>query len=295
MSYDAQQFEQIMTTVFTCRSVVKYNLVLNEEQKSDLLADIDSALEMLRSYLITGPAPETSTARPSLPQAGPPTTPTSSLLAVSIPKNEPAHGEREAQTLQALYKMYYAYLDMKQNPNINTFVTRFNDVMSAINDMQQTVENSYGRYDAYARDASLEESLQHIKMFITDLYTMFMEFIRVLSEVLQQNNVQLDTEKLSSMQNEALHVEKRLTQRDLLPLLHIYEAQRQLNARRGYIVNRVNDATALLEFLKESLHPATHKREEIVMQVYNVTKLLHELSRFLTDYERAISSLLTQM
>ncbi|GER88800.1 hypothetical protein KDW_29620 [Dictyobacter vulcani] len=47
-----QQSEQIIATIFTCRSIVRYNLTLNEPQKNDLLHDIDAALELLRSQLI---------------------------------------------------------------------------------------------------------------------------------------------------------------------------------------------------------------------------------------------------
>src|SRR5579864_4442267 len=53
MHYDAQkhraqQLEQVITTIFTCRSVVKYNLSVDEKQQEQILQDIDASLEVLR-------------------------------------------------------------------------------------------------------------------------------------------------------------------------------------------------------------------------------------------------------
>jgi hypothetical protein len=49
----AQGLEHAMSTVFACRSVVKYNMALSAEQKDELIAEIDTSLQFLRESLIT--------------------------------------------------------------------------------------------------------------------------------------------------------------------------------------------------------------------------------------------------
>src|SRR5215813_10564309 len=115
MSYEAQshdrhQLELLMTTVFTCRSVVKYGLTLGEGQKKELLADIDTSLEVLRSYLLTGPSMPTNTASLQAQPAN-----FSSVLSLSedaIVPGDVVTNNNERQILQDLYKMYHAYMSV---------------------------------------------------------------------------------------------------------------------------------------------------------------------------------------
>ena len=170
-----QQFEQIITTVFTCRSVVKYDLVLNAVQKDDLLRDIDSALDVLRSCML--PALSASTTvqvEPEQPQI--PTQQTSRLLSATPTPTAHRDETSQQQTLQALYRMYHAYLDSSQSTNINTFVQRFNEVMLALDEIQQFIEQGAGAHAHPATARPAIEQVQNIRGFIADLYYIFMEF-----------------------------------------------------------------------------------------------------------------------
>ncbi len=299
MSYEAQsdhiqQFELLMTTVFTCRSIVKYNLTVGEEQKKELLADIDTSLEVLRSYLLTDPS------KPALL----PSQPTDSSPALypvedailypvedAIVPSEHASDDNEQQMLQALYKMYHAYMNANQNNSINTFVSRFNDAMLTIQEIQRVVEHSYPANGIYTRDSTVEEPLHRVKAFVADIYYIFMEFMRVLSETLQRNNVQLDTEELSSLPGEQAVDEKLPLQPNLTNLFGAYEAHQRLSQKRGVVAARIADAAAFLEFLKEGFGSDVNQRDEILSQLNNVIRLLHDVSRLIADYEKAAATL----
>ncbi|GCE19973.1 hypothetical protein [Dictyobacter kobayashii] len=304
MSYDASrhqshQFEHIIATIFTCRSVVKYNLTLSEAQKGELLDDIDTALEALRTQLITNTSPEIeNVVVPKVQSKG---------ILVPITGTEPVAQQKEIssvdQTLQALYRMYHVYLDTQQATNIGTFVNRFNDIMTIINNLQRLIETSYGSYEAFVHQISPDDPLQRVRVFIADLYYIFMEFVRLLSEVLQQNNVHLDTEKLSSMQGEAdvqllnpyreiFEDESMEEQHNFTPLAQVYASHQQLDKVKKHLTSRVADSTAFLEFLKENIGTGTSKGDEIAIQLTNVTQLLVDMQRLLFDYERAASFLL---
>jgi hypothetical protein len=47
-----KQIEQAVTTIFTCRSIIRFNTILKEEQKQELLAEIDTTLQFVQSRLI---------------------------------------------------------------------------------------------------------------------------------------------------------------------------------------------------------------------------------------------------
>lgn len=297
--YHVQQIEQLITTVATCRGVVKYNLALNDEQKKELLTDIDQALEILRVHLINS-----QSAQP-VQQAPQPTTPTQTdALAPAFSSPGSSYGfdnlqvppsvspqSEEQQKLQALYRMYRSYLDMNQNNNISTFVTRFNEAMATINDIQHM--STPDSHSLYSRSNPIEEQLQSIRVFIADLYYIFMEFMRALSDTLQQNNVQLDTEKLRSLPGERSGaINKTLQQpQQLISLFDVYASHQKIQEKRGQLNGRIGDATAFLEFLKEGINAEANKREEILSQLNNIIRLIQELSYLLTNYEQATATI----
>lgn len=284
-SDDRQQFELLMTTLFTCRSVVKYNLTLGEEQKKDILTDIDTSLEVVRSSLLTSPSINVTTASISpLPANSPPIL---SLSEETMAPSDIVSNDNEQHILQNLYRMYHSYIDTNQDKSLTAFVSRFNDAIETIQEIQRTVEYNYQD----TRKTSIEEPFHRVKVFVADLYYIFMEFMRVVSEILQQNNVQLDTEKLNSLQGERTVDEKPPSQHDLASLCGAYEAHQRLNENRGVIAARIADATAFLEFLKEGLGTDVNRRDAFVLQLDNVIRLLHELSRLVTDYEKAAATL----
>ncbi len=272
-----QRVEQIMTTVITCRSLLKYNLSLPEEQRRDLLHDIDTSLEFLRSYLLNENSTRSSATAPQHPQ-----------LASSLPNNSDVKN-----VLQELYAMYHAYLDIHQSGNINTFVMRFNDVMSTLNEIVHLVKSQNTAYSDYTYSVPLEEPLQRIRSFVGDLYYIFMEFMRVLSNILQHYTVHPETEKLSSAQNEPEANERVLKNAHLQALAETYHLQQQLNKRKGEAANRVSSAIAFLEFLKEHRSSNMNKRDEVFAQLNAVAKLLSELLYLLKDYEKAAILLLS--
>src|SRR5690242_3207050 len=98
--HQAQPFEQIMATIFTCRSLLKYNLALNEEQKSALLADIDTSLQILQTHLISSTSVDARITSVHLSQAN-------NDVAISHEDKTTLSQEREQNTLQALYRMYH--------------------------------------------------------------------------------------------------------------------------------------------------------------------------------------------
>ena len=290
MSYEVQphhiqQFELLMATVFTCRSIVKYNLTLGEEQKKELLADIDTSLEVVRSYLLTNPSK-------TVPLSSQPADPSPVLSPVEdAAPNGNASNDNEQPMLQALYKMYHAYMSINKNNNLVTFVSRFNNVMATIQEIQRMAEHGYLANSFYARSSSIDEPLNIVKAFIADIYYAFMEFMRVLSETLQKNNVQLDTEKLSSLQGKQAVDEELPSQCNLASLLGVYEAHQQLSQKRGVAAARIVDATAFLEFLKEGLGTNVNQHDEILSQLNSVIRLLHDVSGLVTDYEKAAATL----
>src|SRR6266496_4388393 len=110
----AQGLEHAMSTVFACRSVVKYNTVLSAEQKDELIAEIDTSLQFLRESLIVH---ATEQAKPPQLQFQ------QSLMALSSPVVAQPDAQRDEQrTLQELYRIYHAYIDTQQSNNIGTFV-----------------------------------------------------------------------------------------------------------------------------------------------------------------------------
>ena len=293
--YHSQQFEHIIATIFTCRSVVKYNLTLNSEQKKELIRDIDISLEALRSHLITPPsgAPEDVSARLQSTQRD-----TSTLSETDALSSEGAQPElwAEKQTLHSLYRMYHGYLDGKQSSNVYSFMKRFNEVMSAINEIQHNIQpNSV----FHPEQDLIAQSLQRLQDFVSDLYSMFVEFIRALSDLLQENNVSLSTEELSSLhaiipplQMPAMQHEEKNHERDLTVLFQAYTTHQQLDRLKGDLTSRVREVTNFLNFLKQNVTSTASGREELIVRLNYATNLLDDMSRLLTEYERAVSTLL---
>jgi len=274
-----RQFEQVMATIFTCRSVVKYNSILSEEQKKELIADIDATLPFLRGRLAANEVTSGEKASTQSPA-------TEMHSAIPLKENH-TDKEPDQQALQALYRMYHTYMGLQQQNNLSTFVTRFNDVMSAMNQLQDIV----GRYqDEYV---SVGQPIERVSSFIADLYYIFVEFIRVLSQILEENDVHLDTEEVAVMQSCYLDHDERLRGlRTLAPVIKVFEAHQRLNAWKGAVSSRVNGTMVFLEFLEECLVSDFHKRDEVVTQLNTAMALLRDVSHLLGDYELAMSVLL---
>jgi hypothetical protein len=279
------QFEHAMATMFTCRSVIKFNTVLSNEQRQELIRDIDQSLQFLRSGFI-------SASPPQMPKRPPQDSASTQASSPSFNLAEKGSGD-EREALQALYRMYHIYRDQHQGSD--SFVTRFTNAMSALSAIQTALEQCRVPGIADARP------IDYVCAFIADLYYVFVEFIRALSEILETSDAPVETEQLSPKpthiaESETLY-NPHQTLRDthhLAILYRIYEAQQCLNTRYGPINQRVQEAKAFLDFLKEVVCGGTNKREEFMLQFSCVSRLLSDLAGLVEDYERVTAILLFQ-
>ncbi|MBE3558361.1 MAG: hypothetical protein IMW89_03945 [Ktedonobacteraceae bacterium] len=292
------QFDSVITTLFTCRGIIKYNSTLSEEQKQELTGDIDAALRILRAFLAMQPSVESVAA----PAAAPPRAPSSVLSPVPVEEQscsshngkqqEPQEQEKQ-EKLRALYRMYYTYLHIQKNKGIQTFVLRFNEAMGAISQAQALL--AYYQQQGSNPGILAATPLERVATFVSELYSIFIEFVRALSEALEANNVHLDTEELLPLQSQAMANQftgQSGRSYNFLPLMRAYEAHQQTHEKRGRTVQRVDDAIAFIEFLQENIPCDMHKREEFIGQLDAVARLLKDLSLLLVDYELAVMALL---
>jgi hypothetical protein len=293
----AQQLEQVIATVFTCRSLVKYNLSLDEKQQEKMLQDIDASLEVLRGCAQTGRA-----VRPDVTDI--PFSQTDSARIVGANDKTSRPDAHEHETLQALYRMYHAFMDVNKQTNLQAFVSRFNEAMSVLGNVQRLFEENYQLDDTTfslvqtshaALPTVIENLLQKVRVFICDLYYIFMEFIRALSSVLQQNDVHLNTEKLSTFperRNERIRrVQLEKLHEHVVSRKGVQEAYQQLRRRRLQVEPQIGEVAAFLEFLKEILRAPdmkVYQLSEILAQTDAVSRLLAELFHIVTDYEQII-------
>jgi hypothetical protein len=272
------QFEHAMTTMFTCRSVIKYNSPLSNDQRQDLIRDIDQSLQFLRSGFISASPAQMHKKLPlyaSPTQASPP----SSTL-------EKKGSGKEQETLRALYRIYHVYRDGCQPQGGHAFAARFTNAMSALSEIQAALEQGSvpGIADAHPID--------YVCAFIADLYYVFVEFIRSLSEILEANEALVETEQLSMKQPYLANSEPLSDTHRFALLYRIYEAQQCLNIRYGPINKRVQEARAFLIFLEETMCSGANKHEEFMLQFSCVSRLLNDLAELVEDYEHAIAMLL---
>ncbi|MBA2396908.1 MAG: hypothetical protein H0V70_29655 [Ktedonobacteraceae bacterium] len=266
--------EQMISTIFACRSIIKYNSALNGEQKNELIADIDICLRSLRSGFTNDVLAQTIQPPSQFQQAG---------RLMSTPLIEKAPDDAQAYTaLQELYRIYHAYIDSKQSNNISTFVVRFDAVASALNEVQYLLNNYQ---DAFV--SPTEDILHGIRTFIADLYYMFMELVRTLSNVLEGNDVHIDTDKLTSPQPGLADQSAYIAS-----LSKVFLEHQRLTKMKGMLPGRVSDSKAFLLFMRESLHENFHRRTEIIMHLNNVILLLEDLASLLSGYEDAAGMLL---
>ncbi|TMC20802.1 MAG: hypothetical protein E6J34_11535 [Chloroflexi bacterium] len=281
------QLEHAITTVLACLSMVKYNVVLGEEQKKELVADIETMLRFLRSNLVShAMTPETPRTGQSPRPAGPST---------STAQPDEQILKSEQRQMQTLYRIYHAYVIMEQGNTLGTLLTRFQEVMTVIDDVQTLLEHSRGSYDVYQHHTSMEDQLHRVRGFIADLYYTFSELMRSLSDALHEREVYLNTEELSSLPKppaEGYALSVQYDKQGLAALTQTYEEHERLNAGKATLSRHIGDAIAFLEFLDEALPAAMHKRDEIVAQMEKISHLLHDVAHLLANYESAATLLL---
>jgi hypothetical protein len=279
----AQQFEHAIATAFACRNIVKYNSTLNETQQNELLTDIDKTVGFLQERLTANKAIETHTLLAQFRQGG---LFAEHTLLEATPDSEDDYN-RMKEKFDALYRMYHFYFDALPGHGTGAFFARFNEVMSTIDQVQRMIEHTA---DAYFKPSSVEDYLHKVRGYVADMYTVFNEFARALSNALQGLDIYVDTEKQASLQ--PLQGEEKHDSRAITPLINVYEIHRQLNEIIGTVNSRTSEATAFLIFLQDQLSETMSKRDEIVAQINNVAKLLNDLTCRLADYENIASALL---
>lgn len=309
-----QRFEQAIATAFACRTIIKYNSTLGEEQKNEILADLDSSLQFLRERLIANAAIESNSVIPPLQLAD--------LLAASAEYHEEEDEEVEGvgqvgegekvresamigadsithqdkrelseQLLHNLYKLYHAYLTTRPGKGINALEARYKIVMSILDDVEAAIR--------LQRDTSAGENnespVYRVRGFITALYSMFHEFAAVLAELLEGKNIMADTDELTVLQKFAAgEIHHQYMLRDMTPLMRVYGAHLQLQQSKGPLPILVNDATAFFIFIQEKLAVDVAKRQEIMERLWSLAELFQDISSLLSDYEQAFSSTLSQ-
>src|SRR5262249_9776513 len=131
---------------------------------------------------------------------------------------------------------------------------------------------------------AVENLLQEVKVFISDLYATFKDFIGTLSSILQQNNVHLNTEELSSLpelrSDRIRSIQLQRIRGHMVSRHDMQEACQQLQRRRLHVEPQINESIAFLEFLKEVLCVSDAKvcqLGEILVQTDTISRLLSEL------------------
>jgi flagellar biosynthesis chaperone FliJ len=271
------QFEHALTTMFACRSVIKYNSPLNNDQRQDLIRDIDQALQFLRSGFISSAPVQTRIMSPAYSMPAQVSPPSSALGQKG--------GDNERETLRALYRLYYVYRDGCQPQGSEAFISRFTNAMSALSEIQAALEQRGipGMAEAYPID--------YVCAFIADLYYVFVEFMHSLAEILEVNETLVETEQLSLKQSYQADSEA-LDAHRLTLLYKIYEAQQCLTSRYGPVNKRVQEAQAFLSFLEETMCSGENKQGECMLQFSCVSRLLNDLAKLVEDYEQAVFMLL---
>ncbi len=303
----AQRFEQAIATTFACRSIIKYSSTLSEEQKNEMLADLDSTLQFLRERLVANTAIESNSVIPPLQLA--------ELLAASADDEDEedeevgemgkveesvmtgadgqAHQGRQdlsESLMHSLYKLYHAYLTTRPGKGINALEERYKTAMSILDDVEGAIRL---QRDTSAGEGN-ESPIYRVRGFISALYSMFHEFAAVLTELLEGKNILAETDELTALQKFAAgETHHPYMLRDITPLMRVYGAHLQFQQSNGSLATLVNDATAFFFFLEEKLAGDLARRQEILERLRSVAGLLHDITSLLFEYERAFAATLS--
>ena len=286
----SQLFQQAIATTITCRTIIKYNSSLNEEQKAEILREIETTLAFLEKRL------EVNTTIESSPALAPDKL--VDLLIDSIDEEQREHpgllllGEAQEEwqiSLQNLRKLYYSYLSNKPGRGIAALESRYRTVMGVLDQLQELDETGAG---ALVRDPHTEGLLHRVRGFVTAVYCMFREFAVLLSNIVEGKSIDMDTEALALLQKYPLALLQQQLVRDVTPLVSVYNKHLQLQERKGELADCVRDATAFLIFLEESLGQTFARRQDILAQIKTTTSLLNDLTGLLTEYEQVVGSII---
>ncbi|HET8845230.1 MAG TPA: hypothetical protein VFN35_27395 [Ktedonobacteraceae bacterium] len=288
----AQVFQQAIETTSTCRSIIKYNSTLSEEQKAEVLADIENMLANMLTFLETKQVASPPRETPKTPQPQQAVDlliddedgeEDEELFAISLPENLQVQPEL---LLKNLYQLYCAHF---KNEHSGEFETRYRVVMGVLDQLEELAGQ---RHDTTSGDLTTEDMLRRIRSFISSLYYPLRELTILLSNILEGKNIEMDTEALALLKGDAMQESSLTNLYDITPLLHVYNAHRQFQEHEGLLSRATRDATLFLIFLEECLEPTFNRREKIVGQIKTTAGLLNELTQLLAAYEQAMSTIL---
>lgn len=281
-----QHFQQAIDTTITCRSIIKYNSTLSEQQKAEILASIDITLDFLgacQTINVTGDLRVETTSTKQL----------NSMSIDFIP--ELADGEALSEegeqdqdlSLKNLYRIYHNYLN---STHIADLETHYRMVMSVLEQLEEVAKQ---QHDTTSGDLTAEHMLHRVRGFITSVYCMFREFAAVFSHIVEGKTIDMDTEALAMLDQYSLAEGSKSQQmlRDITPLLHVYAEHLQVQAYKGLLTRCAGDAIAFLVFLEEGLEPTFNRRSDIIAQLKAIAVLLTDLTSLLAGYEQAMSAL----
>jgi hypothetical protein len=295
-----QRIEQAIATTFTCRSVIKYTSSLNEEQKNELLADIDTMLKFLRDRSLVPSVPADASMN-SYPASSAAQRQQAEVHSSNVGADKGAEKDGEGddkmfkQRLSEIYRVVELYLSTKNDDGTSEFMTGFRAAMAALDDVQViAMQNRYAGFNADSQH--VEDLLEKVRTSISDVYLLYTEFARTICNALEGSGIYIDTEELSSiaLERSMSKVRRKPTRGapDFSLLLKVYETHLQLNEKKGTIASRIDDATAFLIFLMENLGIDVDKRDTVIVQLNKIARLLDDLSNLLSKYESSVSVLL---
>lgn len=304
----AQQYEQAIATIIACRTIIKYDSPLGKEQKGEIIAELDTALQFLQKRLVANSAIDAYSDIPPLPPLHPEML--AELMADERDDERKAEealevggmdddgGTTEKQqaeqpgtseiVMHNLYKLYHTYVSMEPGKGVHALAARYKLAIEAIDEVLSLTTAHFSQ----AAGRRIERQLIQAQGFISALYSMFQEFSAVLAGILENKNIVIETEELTSLQKYDEKEKRHIVLRDISPLLRTYGEYMQFQQRKGRITQLVSDAMAFFIFLEEMLGTKDVRKQELVERLRNVSELLHEIASLLVEYEQAFSATL---
>lgn len=280
--------QQAISTTVTCKTLIKYNSNLSNEQKEEILSEIETTLTFLGKRLEIEVSHEVDSLLAPEELGDLLITSTGVEGAVNGARLEAqqslTHSDEHEISLHHLHQLYRAYLSDEPGKGIADLEARYKTVMGSLDQLQAMTEL---RHDATASDLTIDGLLSRVRGFMTALYCMFREFAALFAKAVEGQSIDIDTEAMVLLQ-EYPHEAAQELMRDITPLMRVYNKQHQLQQYRGSLHENARDTTAFLIFLQESLEQTFSRRQEIVAQIKSTASLLNELIALLTDYELAV-------
>lgn len=298
-----QQYEQAIATIIACRTIIQYDTPLRKEQKDEIVVELDTALHFLQKRLIANSAVDAFAEIPPFAPLQPEML--AELMADDLDMEEPlekqvdeADGTTTERTVQKqeapeplmhnLYKLYHIYFSTEPGKGIHALEVRYKRTLEMLDEVRLFAAEQFAR----STGERIGQHLSQVQGYISAIYYMFQEFSAILTSILENKNIVIETEELTSLKKYAEGNQQHIVLRDVSPLLRAYGAYMQFQQHRGGITRRVSDALAFFIFLEDRMGTKDVRRQEMIEQLRNVSDLLHEMSSLLVEFGQAFSATL---